>query len=88
MTIRIEIGRELEDELARQAAAKAMGIDAYAATLLREAATLRAASNEPGLSRPSKDVVEAIQRLKTFGKTHGLSLQGTTLRELRHEARP
>ena len=30
----------------------------------------------------------AIERLKTFGKTHGLSLNGMTIRELRHEARP
>ena len=30
----------------------------------------------------------AIERLKTFGKTHGLSLGGITIRELRHEARP
>ena len=31
---------------------------------------------------------EAIERLKTFGKRHGLSLGGTTIRELRDEARP
>jgi Arc/MetJ-type ribon-helix-helix transcriptional regulator len=30
---------------------------------------------------------EAIERLRTFGKTHGLSLGGITIRELRHEAR-
>jgi hypothetical protein len=30
----------------------------------------------------------AIERLKTFGRTHGLSLGGMTIRELRHEARP
>ena len=30
----------------------------------------------------------AIERLKTFGKTHGLSLGGMTIRELRDEARP
>jgi len=29
----------------------------------------------------------AIARLKTFGKTRGLSLGGMTLRDLRHEAR-
>ena len=29
----------------------------------------------------------AIERLKTFGKRHGLSLGGMTIRELRHEAR-
>jgi hypothetical protein len=32
--------------------------------------------------------LEAIERLRTFGKTHGLSLGGMTIRELRHEARP
>jgi hypothetical protein len=31
---------------------------------------------------------EAIERLRTFGKTHGLSLGGMTNRELRREARP
>ncbi len=31
---------------------------------------------------------EAIERLRTFGKTYGLSLGGMTIRELRHEARP
>jgi hypothetical protein len=31
---------------------------------------------------------EAIERLKNFGKTHGLSIGGMTIRELRHEARP
>ena len=31
---------------------------------------------------------EAIERLKTFGKRHGLSLGGMSIRELRDEARP
>jgi hypothetical protein len=31
---------------------------------------------------------EAIENLKAFGKTHGLSLGGMTIRDLRHEARP
>ncbi len=30
---------------------------------------------------------EAIDRLMKFGETHGLSLGGTTIRELREEAR-
>lgn len=30
----------------------------------------------------------AIERLKHFGKTHGLSLGGMTIRKLRDEARP
>jgi len=83
MTITLEIGPELEAELSRQAAARGVAIDAYAAGLLKEAA--RAPAIE---ARPASDVIEAIDRLKTFGKTHGLSLGGTTIRELRHEARP
>jgi len=31
---------------------------------------------------------EAIESLKAFGKTHGLSLGGMATRDLRHEARP
>jgi len=30
----------------------------------------------------------AIESLRAFGKTHGLSLGGMTIRDLRHEARP
>jgi|HubBroStandDraft_4_1064222.scaffolds.fasta_scaffold2809010_1 Arc/MetJ-type ribon-helix-helix transcriptional regulator len=30
----------------------------------------------------------AVERLKTFGKRHGLSLGGMTIRELRDKARP
>jgi hypothetical protein len=88
MTITIEIGLELQAELARQSAAHGMGIDAYAASLLEEAAHLPAAPGKPKSSPPAKDIVEAIERLKNFGKTHRLSLGGMTIRELRHEARP
>jgi hypothetical protein len=90
MTITIEIAPELRDELARQAATQGLGIDAYAAGLLEIAA------HGPGASPSNKhqsaplaaDAVEAIERLKSFGKTHRLSLGGMTIRELRHEARP
>jgi hypothetical protein len=88
MTITIEIGLELQAELVRQAAAHGMGIDAYAASLLEEAAHLPAAPGRPRPSPPAKGVIEAIEQLKIFGKTHGLSLRGMTIRELRHEARP
>src|SRR5438105_3015655 len=88
MTIIIVIRPEVQAELGRQAAAHGMGIDAYAASLLEEAARLPAADGQPEPSPPEKEVVEAIERLKIFGKTHGLSLRGTTIRELRHEARP
>jgi Arc/MetJ-type ribon-helix-helix transcriptional regulator len=38
---------------------------------------------------PAKDEREAaIERLKSFGRTHQLSLGGMTIKELRDEARP
>jgi hypothetical protein len=88
MTITIEIAPELQAELARQAATQGIGIDAYAAGLLESAAHLPVASGEARPSPPAPEVVEAIERLKGFGKTHGLSLGGMTIRELRREARP
>jgi hypothetical protein len=45
-------------------------------------------------SRASLEAVQAerraaaIERLRTFGRTHGLSLGGMTLRQLRDESRP
>jgi PIN domain nuclease of toxin-antitoxin system len=81
MIITVDVTPEVQAELARQAAAHGRPIEAYAAGLLEEAAQLSAAP-------VGKDVAEAIERLRTFGKTHGLSLGGTTIRELRHEARP
>jgi PIN domain nuclease of toxin-antitoxin system len=81
MTITVDVTPEVQAELARQAAAHGRPIEAYAAGLLEEAAQLSAAP-------VGKDVAEAIERLRAFGKTHGLSLGGTTIRELRHEARP
>jgi hypothetical protein len=88
MTITIELAPKLQAELARQAATQGIGIDAYAAGLLEDAARLPFSSAEPQPSAPSREVVEAIERLRSFGKTHGLSLGGMTIRELRHEARP
>jgi len=88
MTITIEIGSELQAKLARQAAAQGMGIDQYAASLLEDAAHHPTAQRKPTAPTPAGDVLEAIERLKAFGKAHGLSLHGTTIRELRHEARP
>jgi hypothetical protein len=92
MTITIELAPELQVELARQAAAQGVGIDAYAAGLLEDAARFplssAAAPGEAQRSAPSREVVEAIERLRSFGKTHDLSLGGMTIRELRHEARP
>ena len=45
-------------------------------------------SSETGESGTEEKRRDAIERLRTFGKTHRLSLCGITIRELRHEARP
>ncbi len=78
MAITIELAPELKAELARQAATQGIGIDAYATSLLEDAA-------HKTQSSPSREVVEAIERLKNFGKIHGLSLGDITIRELRRK---
>jgi hypothetical protein len=88
MTITIDIAPEVEAELARQAAEQGIGIDAYAAELLAGAALRSVESDKRTSSTPPPEVIEAIERLKSFGRTHGLSLGGTTIRELRDESRP
>ena len=45
-------------------------------------------SSGPDIPEVEQQRAEAIERLRTFGKTHGLSLGGLTIRELRHEGRP
>lgn len=42
----------------------------------------------PADSRASGQVVEATQRLSRFGKEHGLSLGGMTVKELINASRP
>mgnify|MGYP001500632708 CR=1 FL=1 len=81
MTITIDITPELQAELMRQAATQGMALDAYAVNLLEEAVHFPVS--------PKHNTREAaIEQLKTFGKIHGLSLGGMTLKELRQEARP
>ena len=45
-------------------------------------------SSMPVQPEAQEERIAAIERLKTFGKTHGLSLGGMTIRQLRDEARP
>jgi Arc/MetJ-type ribon-helix-helix transcriptional regulator len=47
---------------------------------------LRALDSAPECTETER--AAAVERLKTFGKKHGLSLGGMTIRELRDEARP
>ncbi len=62
MTITLEIKPEIQDELARQAAARGLGIGAYAASVLEEAA--RAASAAANPAAPTKDIVELFAPLR------------------------
>jgi hypothetical protein len=84
MTITLDIAPEVQADLARQAAAHGVDLNSYAASLLESAAHR---SHGPG-APPAAEVAEAIMRLRSFGKMHGLSLGGLTIRELRHERRP
>ena len=45
-------------------------------------------ADNPHWSATSREVVEAVETLKRFGRAHRLLLGGMTIRELRHEARP
>jgi len=60
MTITVDIKPEVQAELARQAAAHGMEIDAYAASLLEEAAQLPTAHP----MSPAKDMVELFAPLR------------------------
>ena len=71
MTITIELAPELEAELARQAAAHGVGIDAYAASLLEEAAHSPTGFESTTVS---PEVVEACERLRIFGSSMGFRL--------------
>ena len=59
-----------------------------AADVLAEAMSVWQKQQEHGTLAAREHRRDAIERLKTFGKTHGLSLGGMTIRELRDEARP
>ena len=44
--------------------------------------------HDENTSAPDSSVADAARRLGTFGKRHGLSLCGMTIRELLNESRP
>jgi hypothetical protein len=85
MTITVDITPEVQAELARQAAAQGRALEVYAARLLEDPVHL---PGKPESTLPEQDLIDPIDRLKNFGKTHGLSLGGMTIRELRRQARP
>lgn len=62
MTITLDIRPETQDVLARQAAAHGLGVEAFAANLLEEAA--HAASARPTPAAMAKDMVELFAPLR------------------------
>lgn len=79
MTIQIT-KPEIEDLIARRL--KSGGFES-AEDLILQALRSFAPEGQLGAERGA-----AIERLKTFGRTHGLSLGGMTIRELRDASRP
>jgi len=84
VTITVDIRPEVQAELARRAAANGMGIDAYAASLLEEAARLPAATDRPVFDKERAHAAGA--RIRELRK--GVTLGGLTIRELIDEGRP
>jgi hypothetical protein len=62
MTITLDIKPELQDELTRQAAARGLGVDAYTASLLEEAAHAASATTESATQ--VKDMVQLFEPLR------------------------
>ena len=81
MTLKLELPEDVQSRLVAQAKARGLSLEEYAARVLRE----RGDTHDAGGTAPW---AEAARRLGTFGKRHGLSLGGGTLRELLDESRP
>jgi hypothetical protein len=74
----------IPDEAVPALKAKASGVplEAFAEKVLLQQI------QDDGIQTPESSVAEAARRLGTFGKRHGLSLGGITIRELINESRP
>jgi hypothetical protein len=74
----------IPDEAVPALKAKASGLplEAFAEQVLLERIL------DEGPQMPGSSVADAARRLGTFGKRHGLSLGGLTIKELLNESRP
>jgi hypothetical protein len=84
MTIMVDVRPDVEAQLARRAAARGLGIGAYAASLLEEAVNLPPGSSTTGFDRDR--ALAAAARIRELRK--GVTLGGLTIRELIDEGRP
>ena len=84
MTITVEIRPGVQAELARQAAARGLGIGDYAASLLEEAVYLPSGAKTTGFDQDrAQSAAARIRQLR-----EGITLGGLTVRELIDEGRP
>ena len=67
---------------ALKAKASGLSLETFAEQVLLERI------QDEGPRAPDSAVAEAARRLGTFGKRHGLSLGGMTIKELLNESRP
>jgi hypothetical protein len=81
MTLKLELPEYVQARLVAQAKARGLSLEEYAARVLRERG---GAAHEPEGNAPW---AEAARRLGTFGKRHGLTLGGGTVRDLLDESR-
>ena len=74
----------IPDEVIPALKAKASGLplETFAEQVLMERI------QDEGSQTPDSSVADAARRLGTFGKRHGLSLGGLTIKELLNESRP
>ena len=79
MTVKLELTPDVQAGLLAQAHAKGLSLEAYAEQVLRER------SRGPADETDDSSVAAAARRLATFGKRHGLSLGGMTVKELLDE---
>jgi hypothetical protein len=80
----MDLTLHIPDDVVPALKAKASGLplEAFAEQVLLERI------RDEGAQVPDSSVAEAARRLGTFGKRHGLSLGGMTIRELLNESRP
>ena len=80
----MDLTLHIPDEAVPALKAKASGLplETFAEQVLLERI------HEQGPQSPDSSVADAARRLGTFGKRHGLSLGGMTIRELLDESRP
>jgi len=84
VTITVDIRPEVQAELARQAAAHGLAIEAHAASLLEEAVHVPADTKPRAFDKERAQAAGA--RIRELRK--GITLGGLTVRELIDEGRP